>query len=222
MSNSTMKMKNEIPLVTVPSRSSLKKHAFYGILAVVSLLGLGITQSARANFVETISQVGINVVATGSGTIDLAALNFVASGNTGFSRGYLVPFDGWSALNGGNTDVYNGFSGPLSFGGGGFSFADSSSGAAVAIFGANGYLHVPQGYVSDSLLSGTSTYDNTNLGNLGLAVGTYTWTWGTGADADSFTLQIGGQAGVPDAGSTFSLLGLASLGLVALRRKLRC
>ena len=28
-----------------------KKHAFYGILALVSLLGLGITQSARANLV---------------------------------------------------------------------------------------------------------------------------------------------------------------------------
>ena len=29
-------------------------------------------------------------------------------------------------------------------------------------------------------------------------------------------------AGVPDAGSTLPLLGFASLGLVALRRKLRC
>ena len=27
----------------------MKKHAFYGILAMVSLLGLGITQSAKAN-----------------------------------------------------------------------------------------------------------------------------------------------------------------------------
>jgi len=28
-----------------------RKHAFYGILALVSLLGLGITQSARANLI---------------------------------------------------------------------------------------------------------------------------------------------------------------------------
>ena len=41
---------------------------------------------------------------------------------------------------------------------------------------------------------------------------------GTGMNADSFTLQVG----VPDAGSTLPLLGFASLGLVALRRKLRC
>ena len=44
-----------------------RKHVFYGILALVSLLGLGITQSARANFIATIDQVGTNVVATGSG-----------------------------------------------------------------------------------------------------------------------------------------------------------
>jgi VPDSG-CTERM motif len=31
-----------------------------------------------------------------------------------------------------------------------------------------------------------------------------------------------GPASVPDTGSTLSLLGFASLGLVALRRKLRC
>ena len=69
MSNSTMKMKNQTPLVTVPSRSSLRKHAFYGILALVSLLGLGMTQSARANFIVTMNQVGANVVATGSGAL---------------------------------------------------------------------------------------------------------------------------------------------------------
>ena len=28
-----------------------RKHVFYGILALVSLLGLGITQSARANLI---------------------------------------------------------------------------------------------------------------------------------------------------------------------------
>ena len=36
-----------------------RKHAVYGILALVSLLALGITQSARANFIATIEQVGI-------------------------------------------------------------------------------------------------------------------------------------------------------------------
>ena len=63
--------------------------------------------------------------------------------------------------------------------------------------------------------------DRRDVASLGLTPGTYEWTWGTGMDADSFTLQIG-PAGVPDTGSTLSLLSFASLGLVALRRKLRC
>ena len=33
---------------------------------------------------------------------------------------------------------------------------------------------------------------------------------------------IPGEVNVPDAGSTFSLLGLASIGVIALRRKLSC
>jgi VPDSG-CTERM motif len=78
---------------------------------------------------------------------------------------------------------------------------------------------VPSGYLTGNPLSGTSTYQEATLASLGLAAGTYTWTWGTGMNADSFTLQIGS---VPDAGSTLPLLGLASLGLIALRRKLRC
>ena len=55
-----------------------RKHVFYGILALVSLLGLGITQSARANFMATIDQVGTNVVANGSGAINLTGLSFLA------------------------------------------------------------------------------------------------------------------------------------------------
>ena len=45
--------------------------SWYGDLA-----RLGITQSARANFIATMNQVGTNVVATGSGTIDLTGLTF--------------------------------------------------------------------------------------------------------------------------------------------------
>jgi len=65
-----------------------------------------------------------------------------------------------------------------------------------------------------------------NLGNL--TAGSYTIAFAgddpiPGADrttfVDNVTLQIGS---VPDGGSTVCLLGLASLGLVALRRKLRC
>jgi hypothetical protein len=86
----------------------------------------------------------------------------------------------------------------------------------------SGILSVPMGYVSGAALSDSMTFNNATFASLGLTLGTYEWTWGTGMNADSYTLQIGPAGAVPDAGSTLSLLGFASLGLVALRRKLRC
>ena len=79
-------------------------------------------------------------------------------------------------------------------------------------------LFVRQGYLTGNPLSDTSTYNNATFASLGITPGIYTWTWGTGDHADSYTLY----AAVPDAGSTVFLLGCALLGLVGLRRKLRC
>jgi hypothetical protein len=199
-----------------------RKHAFYGILALVSLLGLGMTQSARASFMATIDQVGPSVVGTGSGTFDLTALTLGI--NVTLGNGGVAPAIGVFATNGGNATAYSGVSGPTSFGVGGANFtANSASGNVVQIWGGGQSLFVPQGYplTGGNPLSGTFTFNNATFASLGLTPGTYEWTWGTGAHADSFTLQIG-PAGVPDTGSTLSLLGFASLGLVALRRKLRC
>jgi hypothetical protein len=203
---------------------TMRKHTFYGILALVSLLGLGITQSARAYSV-TLQQVGSNVVASGSGPINLTGLTFFLPGIDFTAR---IRAGGGVIITGppggsGDVDIYTGFTGPTSFGSGFFFFPNTGSGDIVRIdaqssFG--GLLAVPPGYVSGTALSDSMTFNNATLASLGVTPGTYVWTWGTGAD-QNFTLQIG-PAGVPDAGSTLSLLSLASLGLVALRRKLRC
>jgi hypothetical protein len=69
------------------------------------------------------------------------------------------------------------------------------------------------------------TFNNVTLADLGVTPGTYVWTWGDGAN-QNFTLRIGSVGvpppGVPDGGTTVSLLGFGLLGLVALRRKLPC
>jgi hypothetical protein len=80
-------------------------------------------------------------------------------------------------------------------------------------------LILPLGYISGSALSDSSTYDNATFSSLGVTPGTYEWSWGAGPN-QNFTIQIG--RAVPDAGSTLPLLGFASLGLAALRRKLSC
>jgi len=82
-------------------------------------------------------------------------------------------------------------------------------------------LGVPHGYVSGTILSDSMTFNNATFASLGLTPGTYVWTWGTGLENQNFTLVIE-SAGVPDGGSTASLLGCALLGLTALRRKLGC
>jgi hypothetical protein len=163
-------------------------------------------------------QVGSNVVATGSGPINLTGLTFTGLSS---SAAGMNPSIADLAVATGLQDQYQGFSGPLSFGPGGITFANSNSGDAVTLIsGMTSFsgLFVPQGYVSGGALSSSSTYNNATFASLGVTPGTYVWSWGQGAN-QRFTLIIGG-VGVPDAGSTLPLLGFGLLGLAALRRKL--
>ena len=176
-------------------------------------------QPAQA-YTVTLEQVGSNVVANGSGAINLTGLSFLASGTQGGA--ILQPPIG--AIVTGTTDsanvtFFSGFSGPTSFGSGNGDIASSGSGDRVGIVGLFGQLSVPDGYVSGAALLSSATWNNATFASLGVTPGTYVWTWGTGGANQNFTLIIGG-AGVPDGGSTASLLGCALLGLAALRRKL--
>ena len=75
---------------------------------------------------------------------------------------------------------------------------------------------MPQAYVSGAALSNSMTFNNATFASLGVTPGTYVWSWGTGLPNQNFTLIIGG-VGVPDGGSTVSLLGFgfARLGCAA-------
>ena len=167
----------------------------------------------------TLEQVGSNVVANGSGAFNLTGLTFQFS-ETASGVGVL-PSEG--EISTGPTgfvtlDIYTGFTGPTSFGSGSDSLANTGSGDLVDIQGEFGHLFVPHGYVSGAALSDSMTFNNQTFASLGLTPGTYVWTWGTGLENQNFTLVIG----VPDGGSTVSLLGCALLGLAAVRRKLGC
>jgi hypothetical protein len=176
-------------------------------------------QPARA-YTVTLEQVGSNVVATGSGAIDLTGLTL--EGGI-FLQAALFPHSGIISM--GPTaptfaDQYGGMSGPTSFGSGSVTFASSGSGDAVAIEDGT-TLFVLQSYLSGTALSDSDTFNNATFAGLGVTPGTYVWTWGTGLPNQNFTLVIG-AAGVPDGGSTVSLLGFALVGLAGLRRKLGC
>ena len=176
-------------------------------------------QPAQA-FKITMQQVGANVVATGSGAINLTGLTFDFESGAGLNagiqgnHGLILMVEGVFELN-----AYSGFSGPTSFGSGGFVSATTSSGDPVFLFAGDGEIFLPTGYVSGTPLSDSMTFNSATFASLGVTPGTYVWSWGTGLPNQNFTLIIG-AAGVPDGGSTISLLGCAFIGLAALRRQL--
>jgi hypothetical protein len=176
-------------------------------------------------YTVTLEQVGANVVATGSGAIDLTGLTFQ---NNFFNAPPQIQANFSlliTGLGGANQSQYTGFAGPTNFGSGDLVMADTGSGDGVGIVGSgsNTFLIVPQGYISGTALSSGATWNNTTLASLGVTPGIYVWIWGEGAD-QNFDLEIGslGVPGVPDGGSTVSLLGFGLLGLAAVRRKLSC
>jgi len=181
-------------------------------LAIV-LAWLLSVRPAQAGYTVTLQQVGLDVVATGRGAIDLRGLTF---SNSTFLVPQITPSfhrlgtnDMGCSISTGpiqsGVDSYRGASGPLSFGGGGNTFAISGSGNMVGIAAGSSseftgvLLSVPRGYASGTFLSDSATYGNflgpgfrdsgATLATLGVTPGTYVWRWGSGAN-QNFTLQI--------------------------------
>jgi hypothetical protein len=193
-------------------------------LAVTMALGLSVVvgNPADAKVVIDIFQQGGNVVAAGSGTIDLTDLT-ESSGGPGngppelFAAGGLARVGAYGTLVG-----YPGISGPASFGPGARFTASCSSiftcgsGTAFGVGDGGTLLETFFGYTSESTLSGSSTYDGQTIASLGLTPGRYVYTWGSGADADSLILNIG----VPEPSTwTMMLIGFGGLGFAGWRAR---
>jgi hypothetical protein len=189
------------------------------LLGVAMLIGLGLSAPpTQAGYVVTLEQEGSNVVATGSGPIDLTGLSLVVSGaitnaSVQSSLGLIIT----GPVVDTPIDIYTGFTGPTSFGNspsgvGGLTSASSGSGDIVEIIGEFNNLAVPSGYVSGNPLSDNATYDNQTLASLEATPGVYEWTWGSGPN-QNFTLDV-----VPEPSSLLLLaLPLGFLILLATR-----
>lgn len=178
---------------------------------------------AKATFIMTLEQVGTNVVATGSGSIDLtdltALLWYAGPSYIGASSADLIVGSAGIGF-----DQYTGISGPTQFGTGGYFFASTGSGDQAGIENnAPGRVAVPHQYVSGTLLSSDATWDNTTLAALGVTPGTYTWTWGSGAHADSLTLDIVAPPSLAPEPASLLLIGggMAALGLWRVHKAAR-
>ena len=159
------------------------------------------TSGASGSFNVTISQVGPDVVWSGSGSLNLAALSLVSSGNNGsafsalagiWAIGPTTPcqryggasFTGYSTTFGNNLVVPT----PVSSGS---TFGVTSGGVSGRV------VIVPSGYVSNTVISGTATYGGATIADMGLTPGTYTWAWGSGANSSSIVMVIDGSSVTP-------------------------
>lgn len=170
---------------------------------------------SEASFVLTIQQSGNDVLASGSGTLDITDLSGPGEGNGGPD---IIPDLGHIRIGmGAVTGIWSGVEGPSSFGTGGFAAETDLTGGPVGIGGTNGFLFIEQDYVSGTFFSSSGTFANATIDSLGLIPGSYVYTWGSGADADSFTIDILAPAAVPEPCSMALILAGGAVGLVARR-----
>ena len=196
--------------IIVQLRSTTMK--FGNALAIV--VGSLIMHNSVLHAAVTIDVVesGGNVVATTSGTVNLTGLTFrsISSlGNNGmvYGSGLSIAHDG---------GILTGAAGPLGvytldttvvFSTGNLIAATSGSGDAVGFDSRNenttvpDNLYLPNGYVSGTPISSTSTWELTDIATLGLIPGTYVVSW----SSDSLTLNIGGAPA-----STYTVGGTVS------------
>jgi hypothetical protein len=173
-------------------------------LSRILLLALAISLpgAVHAALLLRVEQIGSDVVVSGSGSANLTDLT--SEGFDGLWTNYLTDaeiYAGPNAFNNGFVSLYSGITGPSLFGsdpgvlevpdavgsGGdlfGFQAASASS------IGAN-QLVLPISYVSGASLSGSTTFSNRTIAQLGLTPGQVTtWSWGSGTSADSLRLEV--------------------------------
>jgi hypothetical protein len=197
-----------------------KSNVFLSIAA--SLLGVVATGSAaRAAFIVNIQQVGPDVVATGSGSIDTDSLTPPANPGSGY-HSFVYSYFAEVLLGGGTTDsVYSGItSGPQNFSStfAGSTRATTSSGDDVGVEGSVNQeaIVLPVGYVSEAPLLDTSTWSNNTLAGLNLVPGVYVESFGSGPTADTFTVSVGQSVPEP---ASLAAIGIPSAFALLRRRR---
>jgi hypothetical protein len=193
-------------------------------LAIAASLGLLVVGGrTEASVLIDISQVGSNVVAVGSGELDLIGLTFDLGLHVtpGVAPIYAVvgplpanSFDNVFALQGLSVPGPLGPGNPTCNPVGDLCLPSSGTGDTFGIgIGSASLpaLYVPFGYTPGSPMSGSSTFSGQTLASMGLTPGTYQYTW----SSDSLTVKIGT---VPELSTwAMMLLGFAGLGYAGYR-----
>ena len=144
------------------------------------------------DFNISITQVGSDVVWSGSGSFNLTALTSYGTSTIGgvFNANQAI----WAIGPSVTVDTYSGVTTfPASFGSGGVGVTSNTGSTYGILPGPSGIvrsLYVPSGYTSNSVISGTSTYNSTTIAGMGLTPGTYTWSWGSAPNTSTLVMTI--------------------------------
>jgi len=190
------------------------KHAFYSILAVVSLLGLGITQSARANLItnggfETGDFSAWTVLGNDNGVVGAQPFTSPHSGN------FQALFASGDNSISQNVTTTPGSSYVITF----WLAADVRQGGLPSVsVNWGGSSIFSQSFTSPSSYT-EYTFNVNSLNPLTQLQFQFSSIFGNVFYLDDISVTT---TAVPDGGSTVSLLGLALFGMAVLRRKLRC
>lgn len=181
---------------------------------------------AMAAYTVTFEQVGNNLVATGSGSLNLGSLTFQYIFDGG---GFATPYAGTIVVGLGTFDDYvtSTSFGNFSFGtgSGGNGFASTGQGLGLErvqkcdiYYPCNYNVIVPQGYVSGTAAGlSTTSWLNASFASFGLTPGDYVYAFGQDATSDTFTVRVGSAVPEPSTWAMM-LLGFGGIG-IAVRRK---
>ena len=195
------------------------------IVLFTALAGLSVASPTRAAYTISIQQVGINVVAKGTGSLNLGS--FTLDSNDSQS-GFIYPPTAQVGVGSGDTSYYlsGPVSGPSNFGNGSLAFASLNDGGFVSFFygASSSVFETPFNYASGAGLgTSSSVYANSTFASLGITPGKYVYNFGTGATADSFTIQIGALSNAVPEPATWTMMLLAFMGIgMMVRRSKRC
>ena len=203
----------------------MKRYLKSALLAGIASVGL----TAEAAYFVDIQQLGDDVVAAGSGSINYQALTSEGFSTVGGpriqaneARLFLTPL----ALS--PVQLFSGISGPDNFGIGAVvttNLSFSTFNLPVAINGSLGLLALPASYPSGAFLGlNIAVWDSVFFEDLDIVEGTYVWQWGSGETFDTFTIKIGSGISPPPPDTdpptnnvpepaTLALLGAALLAL---------
>ena len=179
-------------------------------ISIIAAFLLGAT--AQAALVITIEEVGNDVVATASGTLNMADLT-ATGGNITLNSGYMSPSFGCVFTGSGTCNYYTGATGGALLGTGGFLEGNSATGNAFGLIYDAGYIAVSDSYISGAQIDGTATWNNQTFATLGIDETSFTMTWGSGDTADSMTVN----AAVPEPATASMMALVAGLGFLIRR-----